>query len=179
MGKIYFPFFKKINWTKSPTCTFSRIFLPLCPYPQFPNLKWLLRPSSLFWSASPSLPTLRLPLSADLVCGDIFENTAPLRMSIFLSLQGAPQAVKEKLLAMPSSPFQRQVQIFYKDPNGKQIHPISTINAFLCAGLLISHLRRSLFHPSVRALSLTFRRSTFLFSRLIAVACVDSSKEDT
>ncbi|BDD57881.1 hypothetical protein MAP00_003206 [Monascus purpureus] len=43
-------------------------------------------------------------------------------VDFLITVQSAPQAVKDKLLAMPSSPFQQQAQIFlYKDPNGKLI----------------------------------------------------------
>lgn len=43
-------------------------------------------------------------------------------VDFLITVQGAPQAVKDKLLAMPSSPFQQQAQLFvYKSSNGKSI----------------------------------------------------------
>ncbi|CRG92854.1 hypothetical protein PISL3812_09925 [Talaromyces islandicus] len=43
-------------------------------------------------------------------------------VDFLITVQGAPKAVKDKLLAMPSSPFLQQAQIFfYKAPNGKHI----------------------------------------------------------
>lgn len=43
-------------------------------------------------------------------------------VDFLITVQGAPQAVKDKLLAMPSSPFQQQAQIFvYRALNGKSI----------------------------------------------------------
>ncbi|KAM3451505.1 hypothetical protein NHJ6243_009579 [Beauveria neobassiana] len=43
-------------------------------------------------------------------------------VDFLITVQGAPKAVKDKLLAMPSSPFQQRAQDFvFKAPNGKQI----------------------------------------------------------
>ncbi|KAK8147537.1 hypothetical protein G3M48_001436 [Beauveria asiatica] len=43
-------------------------------------------------------------------------------VDFLITVQGAPKAVKDKLLAMPSSPFQQRAQDFVlKAPNGKQI----------------------------------------------------------
>jgi hypothetical protein len=43
-------------------------------------------------------------------------------VDFLITVQGAPKTVKDKLLAMPSSPFQQQAQLFfYKSPNGKLI----------------------------------------------------------
>ncbi|PMB65175.1 hypothetical protein BM221_008531 [Beauveria bassiana] len=43
-------------------------------------------------------------------------------VDFLITVQGAPKTVKDKLLAMPSSPFQQRAQDFvFKAPNGKQI----------------------------------------------------------
>ncbi|PLN82443.1 hypothetical protein BDW42DRAFT_193060 [Aspergillus taichungensis] len=43
-------------------------------------------------------------------------------VDFLITVQGAPEAVKDKLLAIPSSPFQQQAQLFlYKTPGGKNI----------------------------------------------------------
>ncbi|KAA8641639.1 hypothetical protein EYZ11_006829 [Aspergillus tanneri] len=43
-------------------------------------------------------------------------------VDFLITVQGAPKVVKDKLLAMSSSPFQQQAQLFfYKGPNGKLI----------------------------------------------------------
>ncbi|KAB8067348.1 hypothetical protein BDV29DRAFT_92519 [Aspergillus leporis] len=43
-------------------------------------------------------------------------------VDFLITVQGAPKTVKDKLLAMPASPFQQQAQLFfYKSPNGKLI----------------------------------------------------------
>ncbi|KAM3427382.1 hypothetical protein NHJ13734_009005 [Beauveria thailandica] len=43
-------------------------------------------------------------------------------VDFLITVQGAPKAVKDKLLTMPSSPFQQRAQDFvFKAPNGKQI----------------------------------------------------------
>ncbi|KAJ5902768.1 hypothetical protein N7495_003296 [Penicillium taxi] len=43
-------------------------------------------------------------------------------VDFLITVQGAPKAVKDKLLALPSSPFQQRAQLFYyKSSNGKLI----------------------------------------------------------
>ncbi|KAE8371069.1 hypothetical protein BDV26DRAFT_149522 [Aspergillus bertholletiae] len=43
-------------------------------------------------------------------------------VDFLITVQGAPKTVKDKLLAMPSSPFQQQAQLFfYRSSNGKHI----------------------------------------------------------
>ncbi|KAG0159428.1 hypothetical protein PDIDSM_6950 [Penicillium digitatum] len=43
-------------------------------------------------------------------------------VDFLITVQGAPKAVKDRLLAMPSSPFQQQAQLFfYKGVGGKLI----------------------------------------------------------
>ncbi|KAJ6090446.1 hypothetical protein N7486_009261 [Penicillium sp. IBT 16267x] len=45
-----------------------------------------------------------------------------LDVDFLITVQGAPKVVKDKLLALPSSPFQQRAQLFYyKGPNGKLI----------------------------------------------------------
>lgn len=43
-------------------------------------------------------------------------------VDFLITVQGAPKAVKDKLLALPSTPFQQQAQLFfYKSPGGKLV----------------------------------------------------------
>lgn len=55
----------------------------------------------------------------NLVSDSIFDQKD---VDFLITVQGAPKAVKDKLLAMPSSPFQQRAQLFfYKSPHGKLI----------------------------------------------------------
>lgn len=46
-------------------------------------------------------------------------------VNFIITVRGTPQAIKEKLLAMPSNPFSQKAHIFsYRRLNGEHIHAI-------------------------------------------------------
>jgi hypothetical protein len=59
-------------------------------------------------------------------------------VDFLITVQGAPKAVKDKLLAMPSSPFQQQAQFFfYRAGNGKLIQIDITPDWQVCIAIRV------------------------------------------